>query len=171
MFELKAKRLENEYINEASKNIDTIYKLTEEINQLKIVLGKNKKEKLNNDELKNQVKRLKEELAESKTIIIKNKYNQNNKDKLNEVYIEELEEKIEGFENEKKFWGEKENKISEELIKYKVKVERMTESIKEKDKIILELHKNLNKNKTISIVDNFVKNPVDTKFISEQKFK
>lgn len=171
LFELKAKRLENEYINEASKNIDTIYKLTEEINQLKIVLGKNKKEKLNNEELKNQVKRLKEELAESKTIIIKNKYNQNNKDKLNEVYIEELEEKIEGFENEKKFWGEKENKISEELIRYKVKVERMTESIKEKDKIILELHKNLNKNKAISIVDNFVKNPVDTKFISEQKFK
>ena len=169
--ESKVEKIKKEYIDMESNYVVTIYQLKNEIGQLTELLGKYKGEKNYTDELRNKIKRLKEELAENKTIIFKNNFQQKNKDKLIDIYIEELTEKINNFDNEKNIWKEKENKLSEEMINIKIKLERMNEVIKEKDNTILELQKIINQYETKAYLENLAKVPANTSFINEKKLK
>ena len=169
--ESKVEKIKKEYIDMESNYVVTIYQLKNEIGQLTELLGKYKGEKNYTDELRNKIKRLKEELAENKTTIFKNNFQQKNKDKLIDIYIEELTEKINNFDNEKNIWKDRENKLSEEMINIKIKLERMNEVIKEKDNTILELQKIINQYETKAYLENLAKVPANTSFINEKKLK
>jgi hypothetical protein len=165
----KAEKIKKDFINIESNYVNTIYQLQKERTELNILLGKNKKEKINTDELKNKIKKLREELAECKTIIFKNEFNQKSKDKLNNIYIDELSQKITDFDKEKEIWKEKEIKVTGEMINLKIKIERLNEIIKEKNNKIEELEKKIYENKKNSFLNNNIKIPANTQFISEKK--
>ena len=165
----KAEKIKKDFINIESNYVNTIYQLQKERTELNILLGKNKKEKINTDELKNKIKKLREELAECKTIIFKNEFNQKSKDKLNNIYIDELSQKISDFDKEKEIWKEKEIKVTGEMINLKIKIERLNEIIKEKDNKIEELEKKIYENKINSFLDSNIKIHANTQFISEKK--
>ena len=167
----KAEKIKKDFTNIESNYVNTIYHLQKEREELNILLGKNKEDKINNDELKNKIKKLREELAECKTIIFKNDFNQKNKDKLNSIYIEELSQKISDFDKDKEIWKNKEIKFTGEIINLKIKIERLNEILKEKDNKIEELEKKINENKANYLLNNNIKTPANTKFISENILK
>ena len=169
--ENKVEKIKKDFNQVESNYVNTIYQLNLEKAQLNLILEQNKKEKINNDELKKKIRNLREELAECKTLIIKDEFNQKNKDKMNNIYIDELSEKIDGFEKEKNIWKEKENKLSEEIINLKIKIDRTNEIIKEKDNKILELEKKIEENKINPLLGNNIKIPASTQFINENRLK
>lgn len=167
--ELEVKKIKNDFINQESTYINTIYQKKNEIKELNKVLEKYKQEKLLNDELKIQVKQLREELAENKAVILKNDFNQKQKDKLTSIYIEELSLKIDDFDQERNTWKEKESQLQEEIVNLKTKFESINHVLKEKDIMISELQKHINEIKDNSYLYGNLKYPVNTKFMSEQK--
>ena len=167
--ELEVKKIKNDFINQESTYINTIYQKKNEIKELNKVLEKYKQEKLLNDELKIQVKQLREELAENKAVILKNEFNQKQKDKLTSIYIEELSLKIDDFDQERNTWKEKESQLQEEIVNLKTKFESINHVLKEKDIMISELQKHINEIKDNSYLYGNLKYPVNTKFMSEQK--
>lgn len=167
--ELEAKKIKNDFINQESSYINTLYQKKNEINELYKILDKFRQEKLLNDELKTQVKQLREELAENKTVILQNEFNEKQKDKLTNIYIEELSVKIEDFNQERNTWKEKENQLKEEIVNLQTKLERINQALKEKDIMISELQKQIDEMKYNSFLYGNLKRPVTTKFMSEQK--
>ena len=167
--ELEVQKIKGNFINQESSYINTIYQKRKEINELNKVLEKYKQEKLLNDELKIQIKQLREELAENKAKVIRNEFNQKQKDKLANIYVEELSLKIDDFDQERNLWKEKENKLQEENVNLQKKLERINEVLKEKDLMISELQKQINEVKYNSFFNENLKNPINIKFMAEQK--
>ena len=171
MDESKVEKIKKDFIDIESAYVNTIYQLQKEKSQLTDLLDKNKKEKIDNEELREKIKELKGELAKNKALMIQKEYNQKNNDALHSIFIEELSEKISGFEKEKSIWNGKENTLNEEILQFKIKLERKNEVIKEKENKIEELQKKINEKEINSLNENNNKSPVNTQFISEIKFK
>lgn len=171
LFESKINQLKQDFIEDESKYVNTIYNLRKEIAQLIKILGKYKEEKMNVDELKNKIEELSIELADSKEIIFNNKYTQRSKDHLTNTYIDELNQKIIDFDKEKNKWKEENDELSEEIINLKAKVDRMNETIKRKDKIISDLEKQIKEkqNKIYLFNEENLKIPSNTKFVGQNK--
>ena len=169
LLDIKVEKLKNNFNNIESSYILTIYQLQKEIEQLKNVLGDKKDETIKNEELKLKLKNLREEMGQKTALYYKNEFTLNRKDKFNNLCIEELSNKNKELNNEINKLKENEIKLSDEIRNLKIKLNRMTEAIREKEKIITNLNNKDDDNDAnfCSDVNNMY--PAEIKFISELK--
>ena len=169
LLDIKVEKLKNNFNNIESNYILTIYQLQKEIEQLKDVLGEKKDEKINNDELKLELKNLREEMGQKTALYYKNEFTLNRKDKFNNLYIEELSNKNKELNNEIDKLKENEIKLSDEIRNLKIKLNRMTEAIREKENAIANLNNKDDNNDINFFSDENTIYPAEIKFISELK--
>ena len=167
--ESKYEKIKNNFMNIESNYVITIYQLKNEINNLNKIIKKSKEENVSNEELKNNIKKLTDELEKNKNLVFKNEFNQKHKDILINMYIEELSHKIEESDKEKDKIKQNENKLSEEIVNLKTKIDSLNDTIKEKDILISNLQTQINENKDKSSIDEKMIPPAKTKFIVETK--
>ena len=134
------------------------------------IIKKSKEENVSNEELKNNIKKLTDELEKNKNLVFKNEFNQKHKDILINMYIEELSHKIEESDKEKDKIKQNENKLSEEIVNLKTKIDSLNDTIKEKDILVSNLQTQINENKDKSSIDEKMIPPAKTKFIVETKW-
>ena len=146
-----------------------IYQLKNEINNLNKIIKKSKEDNVSNEELKNNIKKLTDELEKNKNLVFKNEFNQKHKDILINMYIEELSHKIEESDKEKYKIKQNGNKLSEEIVNLKAKIDSLNDTIKEKDILISNLQTQINENKVKSSSNEKMIPPAKTKFIVETK--
>ena len=168
LIEKKVEKVKNNFNNIESNYILIIYQLQKEIEELKNVLEEKKEEKMNNDELKLEIKNLREELGTKAALYYKNEFTLNRKEQFNNLYIEELTNKNKELNQEIDSLKDNERKSSDEIRNLKIKSDRMTEAIREKDNIIAKLNNKVEEN-DINIFYDVNMEPAETKFITKTK--